>query len=138
MDIRIQQINATEIKEFFDKEWEVINKKYNLLPPKETFFFGVYVDKNLSAYAKVELRGGVVEIRDILVKNELTGKGIGTNLLKYIEKWANDNNCKKSVIKVPSVFVDTIRFYEKSGYKKDAVLLDYYYNHDWYYMSKEF
>lgn len=137
MDLKIKQVKKVDVDNFAEKEWSIINEKYGLLPSKETFFFGAYSNNKLAGYARVELRGGVTEIRDILVKDELTGDGIGSELVNYIEKWAVKNKCKKVVLKAPSVFGKTIKFYKNKGYKKDATLPKYYYGHNWYYMSKK-
>lgn len=137
MNTRIKKVRITDINKFAKEQWKIVNKKYCLLPPKKIFFFGVFSRNKLLAYAKIELRGGVMEIRDILVKNELTNNGIGSELIDYIEKWAIKNKCKKVVLKVPSVFIKTIKFYRNKRYKKDVVLSKYYYGHDWHYMSKD-
>ncbi len=137
MNIEIRKISESGFTEFANKEWDIVNKKHNLLPPKENYYFGVYQDNSLIAYAKIEVRDKTVEIRDILVKDDLTGRGIGTKLLNHIEEWGKVKDCNKVVLKVPSVYDKTIKFYIKQCYSKDATLLKYYYGCDWYYMSKK-
>jgi GNAT superfamily N-acetyltransferase len=127
----------SDVEIFSKEQWEIINKRFNFLPPKEAFLFGSYLGDKLVAYAQVEIRGGIVEVRDLLVKDDMTSRGIGGELLSYVEKWAKDNGCRKSVVKTASTYDRSVNFYKKNGYKKDAVLPDYYYGCDWYYMSKE-
>ena len=84
----------------------------------------------------MNLRGGITEIKDVLIKDNCTGKGAGTELLKYIEKWAKEKYCRKVILKVPSVYKKSVKFYKNNGFKIDATLPKYYYGCDWYYMSK--
>ena len=137
MGIEIKKVQQSDISDFANEQWGIVNEKYNLLPPKKTIFWGIYLDNKLVGYAKVDIRGGLMEIRDLLIEDGLTGKGVGSGLIKHIEIWGKENKCKKSVLKVSSVYEKSIRFYEKNGYKKDVCLKNYYYGYDWYYMSKE-
>lgn len=138
MDIEIKEVKKSETEDFSKKQWPIIDKKYNFLPARETFYFGVYSDGELVAYAGTEIRGGVSETRALLVRDDLTGNGIGTKLLSYVENWAKkEKNCVKSVVKTSSAWSKSVYFYEKMGYTKDAVLPEYYYGVDWYYMSKK-
>jgi GNAT superfamily N-acetyltransferase len=136
MNILIKEISQADVEEFSKEQWDIINRKYNFAP-RETFLFGAYANNELAGYAKTELRGGIAETRDLLIKDNLTDHGIGTQLLNYVEGWAIRNKCKKSIIKTSSVWEKSVRFYEKNGYKKDATLPKYYYGVDWYYMSKD-
>ncbi len=137
MDITIKKAQPSKVKEFGDKQWKVVNRRFGLLPAKKTFFFVAYSKKKIVGYTKIEIiRGGLLEIRDLLVHDKFTGKGIGSEIIEYIEKWAKKNRCKKAVLKVPSVYKESIKFYKKHGYRKDVTLSNYYYDYDWYYMTK--
>ena len=136
-NISIKKVSSVKIKRFANKEWELINRRFNLMPRKETSFLGVYLKGKLVGYSKVDVRGKVLEIRHILVHNRFTGMGIGSEAMKYIEEIGRKNKCKKSVLKVPEVYRRAIKFYKKHGYKKDSTLRNYYYGRDWYYMVKE-
>ena len=136
-NIEIKEIKQSDVEEFSNTQWDIVNKRYNFLPSRKTFFFGVYLKEELISQAKVELRGGCVETRDLLVKDGLYGNGIGGKFLKYIELFGKNNNCTKSLIKTCSVWEKSVNFYKKNDYKIDAVLPNYYYDRDWYYMSKK-
>ena len=135
-NIVIKKILPSKIERFAKRQWQIINRRFNHLPPKKTLFFGVYL-KKLVAYAKLDIRGGMVEIRHLIVQDNLTGKGIGSQILNYIEKWAKRKKYRKIVLKVPSVYKMAINLYKAHGYKKDATLPDYYYGCDWCYMGKK-
>lgn len=134
-NITIKKVDYSELKDFLDEQWKIVNQKFNL-PPKDTFFYAIYSKEELIGYTKLDIRGGVLEIRHILIKENLTGKGVGSKMMTYLEDLARKNNCRKIVLKVPEVYKKSISFYEKYGYKKDATLRNYYYDCDWYYMSK--
>jgi len=137
MDIKIKEVKKEDTENFANEQWAINDKKFSFLPPKKTFYFASYSGGEIIGYAQTEIRGGIAETRSLLVKNNLQGEGIGTRLLSYVENWAKTENCVKSVIKTSSAWPKTVRFYEKMGYKKDAVLPKYYYGVDWYYMSKK-
>lgn len=42
MNIQIKEIKSEEVEEFANKEWGIVNKRHNFLPPKKTFYFGVF------------------------------------------------------------------------------------------------
>jgi len=138
MDFVIKSIQKSEVDDFAKEQWLINDKKFNFLPQRETFYFAVYKDGQITGYAQTEIRGGVVETRSLLVKDNLQGNGIGTKLLTHVEKWAKtEKACNKSIIKTSAAWPKSVHFYEKLGYKKDAVLPKYYYGVDWYYMSKK-
>ncbi len=137
MNVQIKEVKKTATESFGNKQWAINDKKFNFLPSRKTFYFASYSGKEIIAYAQVEIRGGIAEIRSLLVKDGLRGSGVGTQLFSHVEAWAKiKKNCVKSVVKTSSAWPKTIHFYKKMGYKKDAVLPKYYYGVDWYYLSK--
>jgi len=138
METEIKQVQKVDTGAFANEQWPINDKKYNFLPQRETFYFGVYSGGEIIAYAQTEIRGGIAETRSLLVKDGLQGQGIGTKLLQHVENWAKqEKKCRKSVVKTSSGWPKTVHFYEKLGYAKDATLSDYYYGVDWYFMSKQ-
>lgn len=135
--IIIRKTEEEKIKNFAKTQWAIVNKRFGFLPAKKTFFFAIYYEKKLIGYAKVDIRGGLAEVRDLLIHDKFTGKGIGSKAIDYIEKWARKNKCRKVVIKTASRFTKTVNFYKKHNYRIDAILPNYYYGCDWYYMVKE-
>lgn len=62
------------------------------------------------------LKGNKVEIMRMFVKYELRGKGLGTEMIKYIESKL-PKNVKKIIVRSAELN-ETIKFYEKSGFRK--------------------
>lgn len=92
-------------------------------------------------YVKEEIRGVIVynliydriEIEYIIVSNEFKEKGIGTKLLKMLEK----ENVKNITLEVRESNKVAINFYTKNGYKIETIRKDYYGNENGYLMLKE-
>lgn len=59
-------------------------------------------------------------IEDVIVRNELRGKGIGKLLMSELDKFAVENNCAYSILVSSGKRVDAHHFYEKLGYTEDV------------------
>lgn len=98
------------------------------------FFKSLVYDEN-------EIRGVIVynliydriEIEYIIVSNQYKGKGIGTKLLKMLEK----ENVTNITLEVRESNKVAINFYKKNGYKIEAIRKNYYENENGYLMIKE-
>ena len=72
-----------------------------------------------------------VEIEYIVVKDEYKNKGIGSKLLKYIEK-----DIKNVTLEVRESNTIAINFYKKNGYSIVSTRHNYYKDEDGYLMIK--
>lgn len=82
-----------------------------------------------------ETFGNWLEIEYLFVKENLRGKGIGSQLLQQAESEAKKRNCRYA-------FVNTYQFqapafYRKYGYKEVFTLKDYPYTGQRYYYQKD-
>ena len=82
-----------------------------------------------------ETFGNWLEIEYLFVKEELRGKGIGSQLLQQAESEAKKRNCRFA-------FVNTYQFqapafYQKYGYKEVFTMKDYPYTGQRHYYQKE-
>ncbi|NJE53891.1 N-acetyltransferase [Thermococcus sp. 21S9] len=64
------------------------------------------------------------------VRRELRGKGIGTELLHFVEKWAKERDFELLVVKTSGdlsykPYDETRRFYERRGFVKIALIEPY-------------
>ena len=133
--IKIQKVKEEDIKQFTKEQWALVNKEFGM-EPWETFFFAAYKDWRLVGFTKIELRGDVAELRQILVHKDFRKQGIGEKLLKHFESLARKNNCRKVVLRVPDAYKEAIKFYKNREYKIEATLKNFYFGFNWYYMSK--
>jgi len=69
--------------------------------------------------------GPVIIIEDLVVKQEFNSKGIGKNLIQYVESIAKKEKVKSINFKTHKKS-KTIKFYNKRGYKKDKNALQMY------------
>ncbi len=58
-----------------------------------------------------------VEIKRMFVRLENRGKGIAGEILKELEKWANELNFSFAILETGKNQPEAIRLYEKSGYQ---------------------
>ena len=59
-------------------------------------------------------------IQGIAVKNDVQGKGIGTKLLKYIEKYGKENGVEYITLNTGVKRIDAHAFYEHNGYNSGS------------------
>lgn len=102
------------------------------------------IERSLSGFILILYKKGsrVAGIETINVDPALQGKGIGTSLLEAAEENMKSNGIEKVRLEVSVGNQVAIRFYEKAGFRKTALLKDYYfYEHhgcrDAYRMVKE-
>lgn len=62
-----------------------------------------------------------LQIEAICVDEENRGKGIGTELLKYVKKFGKENNCTDLYLTVNKENENAIKAYEKFGFKVKSI-----------------
>lgn len=116
-------INHSAFVEGFHKE--VLNKSH---------VFAYYVKENdecvgyIFAYLKNPyndvIRTNVVMLESLFIREDYRGKGIGKNLIKMLEEWANDS-FKNYVIEIVCLSNNekALKFYESLGYCEVKTIL---------------
>ena len=101
----------------------------------ENLFFKsfVYVDNSIIGVIIYNEPYDRIEIEYISVNEQHKNKGIGSKLLKAIEK----NNIKNITLEVRQSNEVAINFYKKNGYKIVSIRKNYYNHEDGYLMIKE-
>ena len=101
----------------------------------ENIFFKslVYYDNGIKGIVVYNLIYDRIEIEYIIVSHDYRKKGIGTLLIKELEK----NNIKNITLEVRESNSAAIEFYKKNGYKIEAIRKKYYGNENGYLMLKE-
>ena len=71
-----------------------------------------------------------LEILWLAVRRELRGKGIGTEILRFVERWAEERNFEILVVKTSGdlsykPYDEARRFYEKKGFVRIALIDPY-------------
>ncbi|WP_456422311.1 GNAT family N-acetyltransferase [Thermococcus sp.] len=96
---------------------------------EETTFVAVD-DKALGFITVKSLNGKALEILWMAVKREHRGKGIGTELLRFVEEWAKERGFEVLVVKTSGdlsyePYEGTRHFYEWSGFVRIALINPY-------------
>lgn len=93
---------------------------------KGTEMFGVYDNNELIALVKCILNKEYIYFSRLSVLPENQGNGVATNLVKYLEGYAMQNNIFVSVCKVRKSEKNNISLYSKLGYKivKEEIIIN--------------
>lgn len=93
---------------------------------KGTEMFGVYDNNELIALVKCVLNKEYIYFSRLSVLPENQGNGVATNLVKYLEGYAMQNNIFVSVCKVRKSEKNNISLYSKLGYKivKEEIIIN--------------
>ena len=93
---------------------------------KGTEMFGVYDNNELIALVKCILNKEYIYFTRLSVLPENQGNGVATNLVKYLEGYAMQNNIFVSVCKVRKSEKNNISLYSKLGYKivKEEIIIN--------------
>lgn len=78
-----------------------------------------------------------IEINYIFVNKESRRKNIASKLINFIEEVGKDNKCINISLEVNENNVNAIKFYEKNGFKKNAIRENYYPDGNGILMMKE-
>lgn len=116
----------------------ILLSKFNYQIFEESFdniFFKslVYVNNGLKGIVVYDLIYDRIEIEYIIVDSNYRKKGIGTKLLKEVEK----NNVKNITLEVRESNISAIEFYKKNGYNIETIRKNYYGIENGYLMLKE-
>lgn len=129
----IREINALDIDEV-NKLLKKFNYKITEEDLKKDFFKSlIYVDKTIKGVIIYSLIYDRIEIEYIITSEDSRRNGIGTKLLKEIEK----HNVKNISLEVRTSNDIALNFYKNNGYLKKAIRKNYYKNEDAYLMIKE-
>ena len=72
-------------------------------------FISLYIQKLLHH------NGSVAEIQELFIEPTTRGKGLGTKLIQYVWKIANENNCRSFEVTCNLIRKETHKFYESKG-----------------------
>jgi GNAT superfamily N-acetyltransferase len=72
----------------------------------------------IHVYSTLRLVGDPsAELGGFVVSEAFRNQGIGKKLMTQAERWAQDNNARRFIIRTRSTRLDAHQFYEKSGYE---------------------
>lgn len=96
-----------------------------LLKPDSTILLKI-VNSAIIACVHIEKHGGISDIGMLAVNPALQATGIGKQMLAYAEHYARtEYGAEKFAMLVVSSRIELIAFYQRRGYQKTGVLMDY-------------
>lgn len=132
---KIIQLNKSYVNQMADVDYEAEHKmkKENKVPrekmlkeiisrfnKKQELNFGYFFGKNLAGYGSIKLffpGYNHCEIYWLDVKKKYQGKGIGTKLIDFLEKYAKKKGFRKVFIYTNKTMTKTRKFYQSHSYK---------------------
>ena len=117
--IRIRKINKKDkkwIAKFIRENWgsEKIVAHRKIFYPHDLPGFVAYTGKKVSGLITYDIKNNNLEI--VTMNAVVRGKGIGTVLLKAIERTAHRLKCKKIRLITTNDNIDALGFYQKRGF----------------------
>lgn len=85
-------------------------------------------DEKVLGFVLIEETPYDFDILEIVVDQELRGRGIGTMLMKKVLDYAKLTHKEKATLEVASDNISAISFYEKFGFSQISVRKNYYKN----------
>ena len=129
-------MNLKEISSFMEKEWRKYDRSIDIKWKEKTHAFCA-IDEKIMGCVTCIINGDVCYVDEFIIAENFRRSGIGAKLWKKVEEFAKKKKCFKIAIKTHEKNKSAINFYKKQGLKVDAVLKDYWFHLEWYYMSKK-
>lgn len=122
--VKIRKIDGKDkkwIAKFIRKNWgsEKIVAHGKIFYPHNLPGFAAYAGKKVSGLITYDIKNNNLEI--VTINAVVQGKGIGTALLKSIERVAHKLKCKKIWLITTNDNIDALAFYQKSGFIIDKI-----------------
>jgi len=144
MKIKIKALKtkSKKIKDFRHNQWELIHpehfgtKQDSKLWKKRYFIFKAEAGRDIVGVIQGDWVAGVMYIDQLIIKSDRHGKGIGKSLMDKAENLAIKNKIHKIYLNT-GVGWKAVKFYERLGYKKEAIIKNFYERKDFWIMSKD-
>jgi len=136
--MEIEKVSEEKIRSYLDSTWRKYNEKYTpeIEFEKDKHFYAALSDEEIIGAAVIEHMGGVCHIKDLIVSEDHRRSGVGERLFNEIEKFAEEQSCRKITVKTHEKNKASLKFYKKQGMTQDAELENYQFGINWYYFSK--
>lgn len=141
MKITFLKRGNKKLREFKDKEWELIHPKH----------FGEKLDRSYWDVKKIRIKAeekgkivggvsghtmaGVFYIAELIVDHDKRGLGVGKALMNEAEKYARNNNMHLIYLETGENW-EAVKFYEKLGFEKTKLLKNFFSKKNFWLMTK--
>lgn len=138
MEINISKSTLRETDKFEDQTWEKYDMEHYGKPvgfAEKNFVFKAENKGKIVGSTYGHFECGVTTIYGLVVDKKYIHQGIGSKLLKEIEKWSKEIGAHKIILYTGKNW-DSRKFYEAFGYETIAELPDHYFHTDFVLYSK--
>ncbi len=127
---QVHELHVNWRPDLFFSVDEVISKEEfeKMIQAKEIFI--AKIENEIVGYITINIKEKInpsmryrkqLQIEAICVDIKTRGKGIGTELLKYVKKFGKENNCTDLYLTVNKENENAIKAYEKFGFKVKSI-----------------
>lgn len=89
-----------------------------ILADNGQIFYGIINGTPVATCALIALGEGVFELAKMAVSKDYQGRGIGSKLYDFAEKWALENGATKVILSSNTSLTAAMQLYEKKGFLK--------------------
>lgn len=122
-----EQAWAAADQEHFGKAVDFSKKKFSLVARRDGIVCGI---------AKLQIKAGIARIDELLVDENQRRLGVGTQLVREMERIAHQHTCHKITLLTGKDW-PAVPFYTSLGFAFVAELPNYYTRHDFVELAKE-
>lgn len=136
--LKISPATREEINDFNLKAWHEVNVDHygkDLEWNEQNFIFKAVDDGSIVGTITGKHESGVLYISTVIVGKNHRSKGIGGKLLAKAEEFGKSLGAHKVWLITGKKWGET-KFYEKSGYNREAVLPNHHFHQDYVVYSK--
>ena len=118
----IEPITETDLQKYYDLRYEILRKPWNrtkLSTKDEWEDISIHVlmlnekDEAIAA-GRLQLNDSIEgQIRSMAVRTDMQGKGLGSQVIEYIEQKAKEKKLTQIIL---DARINAVKFYEKHGY----------------------
>jgi GNAT superfamily N-acetyltransferase len=133
-DVEIAPASSGETQAFFAAAWRPYDDRAGVSWDGTDHHLAARIGGVLVGAASFGVAGGVGELRQILVRAEQAGTGVGSRLLTAVEAHCRTLGCHK--LRLETAEYQARGFYEKHGFTVAHILDDDRFHRTWYVMAK--
>ena len=112
--------DAEEIGRWIERNYspETLRKHISVIENDRAYLFIVaLVENNIEGFMELKVRDRTTELLRIYITPDLTGNGIGSELLRHGENWMMSNGERRLTVSVHKKNLPGVRFYEARGFR---------------------
>jgi GNAT superfamily N-acetyltransferase len=137
MSVEIKAIDQMHYEKETPLLWQIYNQEMGVVFSKNVYYFSIILENTEIGFLRIDVRGGVAYLDDIIIKSEYRGQKIGYEGVEFFMNFSKEKRCHKMRIKTcPELSPAAYHIYVKLGFVEEARLKKDYFGHDWVILAK--